>query len=287
MKLQLGKPDVITDPLDDFLSALTVAGASENTVKLYRTAVSDFLSFVKKDPRQVNVSDLNRWVADILKREGRTAKPLPEFEKRRVKSMTARLYITAVLRFLRWLGVDARPSMPRVRRGEIRALSEEEVGELLSATKGKYKLIIHLLLDTGLRAKELLSIRKSDIDIQKRMIRVRNTKNGEERTVFFTEETAKMLEKHLRELREEDRVFNVTYFALYRKLKRLGKKLNIDLRPHVLRHTFATRAIRKGMPLPVVQRLLGHKDIRTTQIYTHLVTEDLKRVYDSTFSRVG
>lgn len=284
MKLQLGKPDVIINPLDDFISALTVAGASENTVKLYRTAISDFLSFVNKDPRQATVSDLNRWVTDILKRETRTTVQLPEFEKRRVKSTTARLYITAVLRFLHWIGIDVKPSLPRVRKREIKALSEDEIERLCESVKGKYRLVICLLLDTGLRAKELLSLRKIDIDVKKKTVRVRNTKNGEERIVFFTDETARMLEKYLRNLSDNDRVVDISYFALYRKLKRLGKKLNIDLRPHVLRHTFATRSIRKGMPIPVVQKLLGHKDIRTTQIYTHLVTEDLQRVYNDVFS---
>lgn len=59
-------------------------------------------------------------------------------------------------------------------------------------------------------------------------------------------------------------------------MKRLGNKIGIPwLRPHILRHTFATNAIRKGVPLPAVQRLMGHKDIKTTQIYTHLITDDL------------
>ena len=287
MKLQLGKPDVVANPLEDFISALTVAGASENTVKLYKAAISDFLNFVGKDPRQVTTADVNKWLSEVMKRETRTTAAMPEYEKKRQKSSTAKLYAIAVTRFLHWIGVDIKPTMPKARKREIKALSDEEVEKLLSVAKGKYKLIISLLLDTGLRTKELLSLRKEDIDLQRRMIIVRNTKNGEERVVFFTEETAKLLEKHLKKLNNNDRVFDVSYFALYRKLKRLGKKLGIDMRPHVLRHTFATRAIRKGMPLPVVQRLLGHKDIRTTQIYTHLVTEDLKRVYDSTFSRVG
>jgi len=284
MRLQLGKPDIIIDPLEDFISALTVAGASENTVRLYRIIISDFLDYVKKDPREVTTADLNKWVSEILKRDTRTTKPLPDYERKRAKSVSARLYVTAVVRFLRWLGVEIKPTMPRVRKKEVTALTDEDIEKVMKSVKGEYKLIVMLLLDTGLRAKELLSLRKSDIDLKKRMITVRNTKNGEERIDFFTEETAKLLEKHLREV-EGERVFNVSYFALYMKLKRLGKKLGIDLRPHMLRHTFATRSIRKGMPIPVVQKLLGHKDIRTTQIYTHLVTEDLKKVYDETFSQ--
>ena len=283
MKLQLGKPDIIVDPLDDFISALTVAGASENTIKLYTIAIKDFLNFVKKDPRQITTTDLNKWVIDILNRNTK-AKTVSDLEKRREKATTARHYIIAVVRFLKWLGIDIKPTIPRIRRREIRALSEEDIEKIKSLLKRtKDKLLIQLLLDTGLRAKELLSIRKSDINIEKRYIIVRNTKNGEERIVFFTEETKKMLEKYIKNLSDNEKLFDITYDALYRKLKRLGKKLGIDLRPHILRHTFATQAIRKGMPLPVVQKILGHKDIRTTQIYTHLITEDLQEIYKKVF----
>jgi len=283
VKLQLGKPDIVVDPLDDFISALTVAGASENTIKLYTIAIKDFLDFVKKDPRQITTSDLNKWVIDILNRNTK-AKVISDLEKRREKATTARHYIIAVVRFLKWLGIDIKPTIPRTRRREIRALSEGDIEKIKNSLKRtKDKLLIQLLLDTGLRAKELLSIRKSDINIEKRFIIVRNTKNGEERIVFFTEETRKMLEKYIKNMSNDQKLFNITYDALYRKLKRLGKKLGIDLRPHILRHTFATQAIRKGMPLPVVQKILGHKDIRTTQIYTHLVTEDLQEIYKKIF----
>jgi len=283
VKLQLGKPDVIINPFDEFITALMIAGASENTIRLYSIAISDFLSYIRKDPRTVTTYDLNNWIRNILSRETKS-KNENEIEKRRKKSVTARHYIIAVLRFLKWLGVDVKPTIPRIRRKEIRALSEEEIVKIKENVKKlKDRLLIQLLLDTGLRSKELLSIKKSDINIERRYIIVRNTKNGEERIVFFTEETARLLKSYLRNIEDNGILFNMTYHALYRKLKRLGKKLGIDLRPHILRHTFATQAIRKGMPLPVVQKLLGHKDIRTTQIYTHLVTEDLQEIYKKIF----
>jgi integrase/recombinase XerD len=136
-----------------------------------------------------------------------------------------------------------------------------------------------------LRAKELLSIKVSDIDFERGSITVRNTKNQETRTVFFTEGTKSLLIKYIKSkgLKSDDKLFNLTYNALYKRLKRIGKKIGIDLRPHLLRHTFATVAIKKGVPLPAVQKLLGHKDIRTTQIYTHLLTTDLENIYRKTF----
>lgn len=284
MKLQLGKPDIIVDPLEDFISALTIAGASENTIKLYTIAIKDFLTFIKKDPRQTSTYDLNKWIMEILNRNTKSKNNYSELEKRRMKTATARHYIIAVIRFLKWLGLEVKPTIPRTRRREIRALTDDEIQRLKNSLKRiKDKLLIQLLLDTGLRSKEVLSIRKSDINFEKNYIIVRNTKNGEERIVFFTEETKKLLRKYTEKLNDNQKLFDITYDALYRKLKRLGKKLGIDLRPHILRHTFATEAIRKGMPLPMVQKILGHKDIRTTQVYTHLLTEDLQETYKKIF----
>jgi len=282
MKLQLGIADPYTqDPFNDFINALTISGATENTIRIYSIAIKDFLNYVRKDPREVTVSDVNNWIMNILRRDTRD-KSNDAIDKRRKKTVTARLYTIAVIRFLKWLGKDIRPTIPRARRREVMALTEEQVNALMnSLRKTRDKLIVSLLLDTGLRAKELLSVTVSDVNLNNRSIIVRNTKNGEARVVFFTEKTAKLLSAYLQRnnLKPEDKLFKITYHALYRKLKRIGKKLGIDLRPHVLRHTFATNAIRKGVQLPIVQRLLGHKDIRTTQIYTHLVNEDVEQIY--------
>ncbi|MEM1860175.1 MAG: tyrosine-type recombinase/integrase, partial [Metallosphaera sp.] len=139
-----------------------------------------------------------------------------------------------------------------------------------------------------LRSSELLSLRRSDVDLERMLIRVRETKNGEERIVFFTSRTATLLRQYLRKTQDKESdnapLFNLSYQALYKLIKRLGRKTGLTwLRPHILRHTFATNAIRRGVPLPAVQRLMGHKDIKTTQIYTHLVTEDLENAYRRAF----
>lgn len=286
MKLQLGQADTVVDPYNDFINSLLIAGASENTIKVYSIAVKDFLNYIKKDPRTVTASDVNNWIINVMRRGTRDKKRIEINEMKRRKMVTARLYIIAVLRFLKWLGKDIKPVTPRIRRNEIFALDEETFNKLLQITKRTSdKLILKLLFDTGLRAKELLSIKVSDIDFERGSITVRNTKNQETRTVFFTEGTKSLLIKYIKSkgLKSDDKLFNLTYNALYKRLKRIGKKIGIDLRPHLLRHTFATVAIKKGVPLPAVQKLLGHKDIRTTQIYTHLLTTDLENIYRKTF----
>ncbi|MEM0363419.1 MAG: tyrosine-type recombinase/integrase [Saccharolobus sp.] len=278
MKLELGSPPEFGDLYEAFINALLIAGAGNGTIKLYSTAVKDFLNFIGKDPRKVTAEDVNKWVISLLNRQGKTKGD--EMDKKRARNVTVRYYVIAVRRFLKWLGIPIKPPIPKIRKKEVKALTEEEINRVLEACKrARDKLIIRLLLDTGLRANELLSIKIKDIDIDNNMIRVRNTKNGEERVVFFTDNTKQILKKYIRGKNPDDKLFYITYDALYRKLKRLGEKVGIDLRPHVLRHTFATLSLKRGMNLITLQKLLGHKDIKTTQIYTHLILEDLRNEY--------
>jgi len=278
VKLELGSPPESGDLYNAFINALVLAGAGNGTIKLYSTAVKDFLDFINKDPRKVTSEDLNKWISNLLNREGKVKGD--DVEKRRAKSVTIRYYIIAVRRFLKWLNVSVKPPIPKVRRKEVKALDESQIQKVLNTCKRtKDKLIIRLLLDTGLRANELLSVLVKDVDLENNMIRVRNTKNGEERVVFFTDETKQLLRKYMKGKKLDEKLFDITYDALYRKLKRLGNKVEIELRPHILRHTFATLSLKRGINVITLQKLLGHKDIKTTQIYTHLVLDDLRNEY--------
>ncbi|QKQ99285.1 tyrosine-type recombinase/integrase [Metallosphaera tengchongensis] len=281
MKLQLGDPPNDADPYEYFVNALKFSGAGSGTVKIYSTAVRDFLSFIKKDPRMATNQDLINWINELSSRKGKL------IDNRRGRISTVRIYVIAVRRFLRWLGVNVKPPIPRTKNPDRKALRDEDIEILLSnCRKLRDKVIISLLIDTGLRSSEILSIKVKDINLNRKLIKVIETKNGEERIVLFTTRTAVLLERYLKVYKKnpEDLLFDMSYQALYKLIRRLGEKTGIDwLRPHILRHTFATKAIKKGLPLPVVQRLLGHKDIKTTQIYTHLVTEDLEKAYKTAF----
>jgi len=182
--------------------------------------------------------------------------------------------------------------VPKPRGSRVDALREEEVLRLLSAARDTLDLLIlALLLETGLRAQEAVSLRLRDVDLERREIRVRNAKYGEERIVFFGDLTAAALAKWLEEnpgLGPDDPLLGISYSGLYKRLKSLARRAGLDpsrVRPHMLRHTFATEALRRGMSLPAVQRLLGHKDIKTTQIYLHLLREDVRAEYERSIAR--
>ncbi|MEM4718296.1 MAG: site-specific integrase [Desulfurococcaceae archaeon] len=278
--LELKNEDIIKE----FEATLQAAGASRETIKAYLSAIRDFLSFIgNKSLREITLRDVINW------RNSRLAKGFPGAKTGdSIKwQVTLHYYSILLRRFFKWLGL--RLNMPGVRRvpAKIDALSDEEIASLLSAArKPQDRLIIQLFLSTGLRSRELLDLRVGDIDFNRRIIRVKSAKYGKERLVTAPPEVFETLEAwiKLNNLKPRDKLFKLTYGSLYKKLKTLAKKAGIDpsrVRPHILRHTFATMAIRRGLSLPSLQRLLGHSDIRTTQVYLHITIDDIKKEYDA------
>jgi len=268
--------------LEEFKAALEASGASSETVKAYTAAVKDFLSFIGAKPlREVTMRDIIAWRNERL-RNGFPNKKMLTKEKWQT---TLHYYTLFLRRFFEWLGLGLK--IPSVKKppGRIDVLGDEEVEKLMNAARTPMdKLILKLLIDTGLRSRELLGIRVEDVDFKNELIRVTSAKYGKERYVTATSETFQMLYSwiKLNNLKPGDRLFNITYSGLYKKLKRIAMRAGVPvekIRPHVLRHTFATRALKQGLSLPSLQRLLGHSDIKTTQIYLHLSIEDLKKEY--------
>ena len=154
------------------------------------------------------------------------------------------------------------------------------------------KLIVNLLLDTGVRVSELVNIKISDIDTNERNIKVYG-KGSKERYVFFTKRTLVILKDWLtfvtRISNGEFLLVNykgeqLTARSVQRIIKNIGKKIGLDLHPHILRHTFATDLLNRGADIRMIQELLGHENLNTTQIYTHVSNNRMKDVYEYSHS---
>jgi len=295
-RLDPGEPPVgvedlgIREAVEEYLLALELAGASKRTLKVYRAALLDFAGFVGED---VKCTDAARRLRDWL-----VARRRDGFSKSKTKGrktlVTLHYYYMFIRRFLSWCGVELRaPRIPRPRSGVSDALKWDDIIRLLRASRDLLdRVIVLLLAETGLRSSELLGLQVKDIDLDSGEIIVRNAKYGKERIVFLGEESKRILREFidLKRLGPEDRIVRLSYQALYKRLKRLAKDAGLPVekvRPHVLRHTFATEALRRGMSLPALQRILGHSDIKITQVYLHLVKEDVKREYLNVFSNLS
>src|SRR5210317_984515 len=283
--------------VDRFLDAIWMErGLSKNTLGAYRADLMTLgrgMSENNKSIEQANKSDLLDFIA---KRVESGAKP----------RSTAR-QLSSFRRFFRYImreGMrDSDPTaeieMPRIGRSLPKTLSEDEVDALLNAPNTDEPLghrdraMLELLYATGLRVSELINIKQSQINFNQGVLRIVG-KGDRERLIPLGEEAQRWLKEFINGPRMEillerqtDYLFptrrgdRMTRQAFWHIIKRYAQKAGIDkkLSPHSLRHAFATHLLNRGADLRVVQLLLGHSDLSTTQIYTHVARERLKDLH--------
>ena len=286
--------------ISDFLSYIAgVRGLSENTVKSYANDLSAWERYLGKTG--LTVTGFTQADAADYTRE-----LMAEFSERSVlRKLTA---LRTFYGYLERRGItDTDPfSSISMRKKESRlpsVLTEEEVRELLSLPCTTFKeerdhMLFLLIYNTGMRIAEALSVNVSDIELDRRRILIKG-KGGKERFVFFSPSTVGEIRHYLSRRGEylseaglgpEEAFFIGTrggrlpfssahiIFDEYRA--RLGWQK--EFTPHTLRHSFATHMMDRGADIRLVQELLGHESISTTQIYTHVSRRRLKSVYDGT-----
>ena len=283
--------------VDRFLDAIWMErGLSQNTLGAYRADLMTLgrgLAEHEKSIDEAEKSDLLDFIAGRV--EG-GAKP----------RSTAR-QLSSFRRFFRYImreGMrDSDPTadieMPRIGRSLPKTLTEEEVDALLNAPNTDEPLghrdraMLELLYATGLRVSELINLKQSQINFNQGVLRIVG-KGDRERLIPLGEESQRWLRDFIDGPRMEillerqtDYLFptrrgdRMTRQAFWHIIKRYAEKAGVrkKLSPHSLRHAFATHLLNRGADLRVVQLLLGHSDLSTTQIYTHVARERLKDLH--------
>ena len=278
--------------LSEYLEFIEVEkGLSENTINAYRRDLSDFLDFCANKGilgvEYITRNHLNSYLLNL-----RQDSLNPRSVVRKIASLRG---------FFKWLCANSyiqnNPALsieqPKLPKRLPKVMTLQEIKEIFhSNLNSRENLIVELLYDCGLRVSELVNLKISDIDLKSRYIQCFG-KGAKERLVPFGKKAKESLNKYLKErdyilskynLNSKHLLINdngrfMTRQDVYNFVRKLGNKIHKHISPHVLRHTFATHLLENGADLRVVQELLGHSDVSTTQLYTHITKKRLKEVY--------
>ncbi len=164
-------------------------------------------------------------------------------------------------------------------------LNKEEVTKMIEATLNlKHRLVLMFLYYTGIRLNEIINLKWADMDFQRDIIHIKTAKGEKERVIFFHEKLKNFIQYF--NIKKEGFVFLSNLERKYNKrtiqmiVRNASKKAGISKRitPHILRHTFATHLLEAGADIRHIQKLLGHSNLQTTQIYTHVANKDIKKL---------
>jgi len=286
----------------DFLEHLEIEkGRSLKTINNYGRYLDRFLNFsLITKPSQITDELLRKYRIWLNRQEGITNGTL---HKR-----TQNYYLIALRAFLKYLSKREIESLPpekielaRTEMRDIDLISGAELERLLKAPEDsdlkslRDKAILELLFSTGLRVSELASLHR-DIDLSKDEISIRG-KGSKIRVVFLSERSKEAIKEYLKKRtdidnalfinlsligkKEKDTELRLTTRSIERIVKKYAIKAGISKKvtPHVIRHSFATDLLRNGADIRAVQALLGHSNISTTQVYTHITDKHLKDIH--------
>ncbi len=283
--------------IEAFLDALWLErGLSESTLRAYRTDLLAFAAWQERRGGALEVADRAAVLGYLAERVHSGARP----------RSTARL-LSSLRRFYGWLlregGIRNDPTVdvqsPRTGQSLPAALTESDVEALLAAPEVddpvglRDRAMLEVLYASGLRVSELVSLTLSQVNTRQGVVRIVG-KGNRERLVPLGETALDWMERYLREARPAllrrrlcDTVFltgrgaGMTRQAFWYRIRRHAVTAGISkpLSPHTLRHSFATHLLNHGADLRVVQLLLGHSDLSTTQIYTHVARQRLQDLH--------
>jgi integrase/recombinase XerD len=281
--------------IDQFLDAVWAEqGLSDNTLAAYGSDLKFFAQWLhSRSMLEADTGDISRFLAS------RYQAGIGNRSSARILSSLRRFYGY----YLRENRISADPTAliesPHIGRPLPSSLTEDDVELLLNAPETssflglRDKTMLEMLYATGLRVSELVNLRLDQVNLRQGVVRITG-KGNKERLVPVGEEAIDWLENYLGTTRREilgerqcDQIFvttrgaSMTRQAFWHIIKRYALKAGISkhLSPHTLRHAFATHLLNHGADLRVVQLLLGHSDLSTTQIYTHIARERLKDLH--------
>lgn len=278
-----------TQILAEYLDFLEIEkGLSKNTLEAYRRDLSNFFDFCN----DIDISKIQRTQINSYVRNLHEKKYSPTSIMRKIASLRG---------FFKWACANEKtksnPTLtleqPKIPQKLPKVMTAEEINSILNQDLSKlHRVIIELLYGCGLRVSELVNLKINDYDLNGKYLECTG-KGSKDRIVPLGKKAISAIKNYLPEreytlqkynLQTKQLLINekgkqVTRQEVYTFIHEQGKKLHKAISPHTLRHTFATHLLENGADLRVVQELLGHSDVSTTQLYTHISKKRLKEVY--------
>jgi site-specific recombinase XerD len=302
--------------INDFLEYLQVErGASPLTLRNYKHYLSRFILWMDKEGLREDLKDIN---SDIVRSFRVFLSNLPGEHGNQMTRRTQGYHVIAIRSFLKWLlkndyqvMAPDKIDLPKVEERQVKFLNGEQVDRLLNAPslstiQGKRdKAILEVLFSTGLRVSELTKLDRDKINMDRREFGIIG-KGGRARVVFLSSRAVDWLIKYLNERNDHykplfvrhkgkidpttpDEKMRLTPRSVQRLIKKYSHKIKlpVEVTPHVMRHSFATDLLNAGADIRSVQEMLGHKNISTTQIYTHVTNRQLRDVHSAFHGKGG
>jgi integrase/recombinase XerD len=277
--------------LRSFLDSLYIEkGLSKNTVSSYKNDISSFSSWCDKehlDRLKITDLNLNNYISNLF------SIGLKSSSINRKISSIKHFYLFLLKKKVIKNSPADEITTPKQEKYLPTSMSEDEVESLLGSPKSSIKIerrdkaMIEILYATGMRISELVNLKLTDIDFNRSVLKVFG-KGSKERLVPYGEKAAEALRIYLEDRKKlnskdvflSNRGTRITRGAFWQRIKIYIKRENLksSISPHTLRHAFATHLLNRGADLRSVQILLGHSDLSTTQIYTHIAKKRLGEI---------
>jgi integrase/recombinase XerD len=265
-----------TIPIEKFIEKLQerlkLRGFTFQTNKSYCYHTKDFLKFLNKNRLNLNNEGVKSYLLSLNLSNNSI----------RLKIIAIRFFFLEVLR--EKLNYSEVPTPKKIKKLP-KVLSKEEIKILINSTENlKHKLVIKLLYSSGLRLQEIINLKRKEIDFDRKIIFVNSGKGRKDRITLLSEELKIDLLRYFGSYKFHTDYLFEGRFGKYSKksvqkiLEKSSKELNKKITPHMLRHSFATHLLDAGTDLRYIQKLLGHSDLKTTEIYTHVSNKNLENI---------
>ncbi|MCF8223645.1 MAG: site-specific integrase [Bacteroidales bacterium] len=262
-----------------YLGKLQQKNYSPNTIKVYTSYFRDFLEYFSGiDPVDITREQINNYILELIRyRDISTSQ-----QNQRINAI--KFYYEKLLgREKEYYDI----SRPKKEKRLPQVLCKEDINKLFEVTKNlKHKCILMTIYSGGLRRGELINLRTEDIDSGRMLIRIIGSKGNKDRYTILSEKLLELLREYYKEYRPKKYLFEGQDGGMYSPssieniVKKAAQKAGIrkNITPHSLRHSFATHLLEQGISLRHIQEILGHNSSKTTEIYTHVATNEIGKI---------